>query len=401
MEHCPFNWADVVDHNCSISHTYIRPDAGIATMPWLYSSLFLALHLPLVLVRVLKWNVGQWWSLVMAAFSLSIVSLTYASTQWDPNQIYAWQPITLIGDLGAVVQVLVLVIEQSAEDSQPRNEDRRRILGGIKKYISKIRGPSTHQGNGESAPFANDTARQVHADTPSGSHSGNVAGGDLEDNVSCDLEKPNVPQWRPFRWDECVVIAISASLLVSLVILQLVAIRHINLGLASDEVLKERLCSPAFQIGSQVYDLACNEFPVTVILPGTACIEVDGDQHIWLTSVRAVLIVDLILETLDLIILILVKATTKFQGARMKRPWFSIFMGVGSLCAIIAIGVSQAQNLPLPHETGELMRVAINGTSEGLCMSQLEPGGLRGTVIAWSDGVFAGLGWLYSVIPPS
>jgi len=380
MENCPFNWTDILKTNCSISLTYIRPDEGITVMPWLYSSIFFTLHLPLVLVRVLKWNVGQWWSLVMAAFSLSIVSLTYASTQWDPEQIYAWQPVTLIGDVGAVVQVLVLVIEQSAEDDQHRNEDRRRILRSCRKYIPGIPRQPISQENNED-----------HA-LPDG-----------DDHIANNDQKPalanqnvNAPTWRPFRWDEWVVIVVSGLLLLGLLTLQILALRHTTLSLQGNPLLQDSYCSPAFQIGTQVYDLACNEFPITPNFRGTGCIKVPGDQLTWLSGVRAVLIVQLILEILDVAILILVKGTTRFQGARMKRPWFSIFMGIGFLCALIAVGVYQAGNSPLPSERGSTMPVVVNGTFEKMCSSHLTPGGLRGTIIAWSDAAFKGLGSGYS-----
>ena len=81
----------------------------------------------------------------------------------------------------------------------------------------------------------------------------------------------------------------------------------------------------------------------------------------------------------------------------MKRPWFSLFFGVAVLSFMVGMGVYQAQSSPLPHENGQGMPILVNGTFEGVCRSDLFPGGLRGTIIAWSDAVFKGLGNVYSM----
>lgn len=131
MENCPFNISAL--RPCSISPSYIRPDQGVAFFPWLYSLVLLIVHLPLIPARIFKWEAAIVWSLAMAIFSLVVVSIAYASTQWKPEEIYVWLPISLVIDIGAVMQIFVLVIEE--EDRPAVEKDGRRILRFISHYL--------------------------------------------------------------------------------------------------------------------------------------------------------------------------------------------------------------------------------------------------------------------------
>lgn len=74
----------------------------------------------------------------------------------------------------------------------------------------------------------------------------------------------------------------------------------------------------------------------------------------------------------------------------MKRPWFSMFGGMVLLIVILILGVTDAQNLPRGI-TEEVWIVMDNPVAPFVCRGSLGPGGLRGEIIAWTDGLLATL----------
>src|SRR5277367_1104616 len=120
-------------HNCSIDATYIRPDSAISIIPWLYSLVLLIVHLPLILIRVLKWETGQVWSLAMATLSIALTILSFHSTGLAAEKVYIWMPVALAVDVGAVMQVFILIIEEAEREGEEK--DGRRIW----RYIARRR----------------------------------------------------------------------------------------------------------------------------------------------------------------------------------------------------------------------------------------------------------------------
>jgi hypothetical protein len=55
--------------------------------------------------------------------------------------------------------------------------------------------------------------------------------------------------------------------------------------------------------------------------------------------------------------------------------------------AFIVVGFNQMKTLPLGLSEN---RLGIVSGMEGMCAFDAFPGGLRGTIIAWSDGIFEG-----------
>jgi hypothetical protein len=97
-----------------------------------------------------------------------------------------------------------------------------------------------------------------------------------------------------------------------------------------------------------------------------------------------VLIIEIVIEVIDAMILLNVNAERKvWKDIEKKRPWCTMVFGIGVLVAIIGLGVHQSVQFPLPGN-----QVAIIGVSEGTCTSTLYYGGLRGSIIAWCDGIF-------------
>jgi len=65
--------------------------------------------------------------------------------------------------------------------------------------------------------------------------------------------------------------------------------------------------------------------------------------------------------------------------------------GVIVWTTLVGIGIQRAQLLPIPKNTVAVVFPQGNIS----CLTDLYPGGLRGSIVAWSDGVFQGLHTAY------
>jgi hypothetical protein len=81
-------------------------------MPWHLVAVLFLVHLPLVLVRVASWKKGQIVGLVVAFFDAITTTQAYLSTKLNPAKVMVWTPILLVIDVGAVLQVFILVVEK-------------------------------------------------------------------------------------------------------------------------------------------------------------------------------------------------------------------------------------------------------------------------------------------------
>ena len=101
---------------CSdIGYSYIRPGTSNSLIPWIYSLVILLLHLPLVIIRVVRWETGQIWALAMATFSVILTIVAYWATGLDADKVLVWTPIALVLDVGAVMQIFILIAEEDGE----------------------------------------------------------------------------------------------------------------------------------------------------------------------------------------------------------------------------------------------------------------------------------------------
>ena len=56
-----FTWREAhanVIANVNAVHCF-RPDVGVALMPWVYTVVVIVIHLPIVLIRVTRWEIVQ------------------------------------------------------------------------------------------------------------------------------------------------------------------------------------------------------------------------------------------------------------------------------------------------------------------------------------------------------
>ncbi|KAF8541126.1 hypothetical protein BDD12DRAFT_879299 [Trichophaea hybrida] len=105
------NFTDPI--RCEAAATYIRSDIGGSLMPWHLVAILFLVHLPLVIARVACWEKSRIISLVVAFFDALIIIQAYASTQLDSTKVMVWTPILLVIDVGAILQVVILMINDS------------------------------------------------------------------------------------------------------------------------------------------------------------------------------------------------------------------------------------------------------------------------------------------------
>ena len=93
--------------------TYLRPTAGGSLLPWLYALGLLILHLPMAVFRVKKWERVQILSVVVAVLTITLKAQQFSSTGLSPDKILVWMPLALQLDFGAMLQIHVLIVEDT------------------------------------------------------------------------------------------------------------------------------------------------------------------------------------------------------------------------------------------------------------------------------------------------
>lgn len=187
---------------------------------------------------------------------------------------------------------------------------------------------------------------------------------------------------------------VSAILLISLIALQCTGLYFsITQFLQRNKLqLQTTWCSPAFQLGNETFNSECTYFPITQYESlGIACVRVTGDQPTWLGWTALGVFIFLIVEVVECYILF-VPGRRKFRiHYHYRAPFVTTLGGIIVWVAFIMVGWSQMKHLPMGLSES---RLGIMSEMEGTCGFNAFPGGLRGTIIAWSDGVFQG-GSLY------
>jgi hypothetical protein len=107
---------------CTLSRSYIRPDIGGALQPWDLTAFMLLLHIPLFIVRVVKFDKAQLVSILLASLSVALSIQAFISTGFDAAKILVWTPIISVIDAGNMLHIAILIDEEYRE----RREDRRR-----------------------------------------------------------------------------------------------------------------------------------------------------------------------------------------------------------------------------------------------------------------------------------
>lgn len=91
--------------------SYLRPDAGGALLPWVYTIIIIVIHVPVVIIRVVRWEIVQTWCIVATLFTVILYTQAYISTGFAADKILVWTPIILVIDAGSMLQIFFLVLE--------------------------------------------------------------------------------------------------------------------------------------------------------------------------------------------------------------------------------------------------------------------------------------------------
>jgi hypothetical protein len=361
--------------DCSVKTSYLRPDSGFTVIPWLYSLIVLSLHLPLVFVRILRWETGQWLTMLMASFCIGLLIIEYASTQLNASQVYVWTPIVAGLDIGGCLQVFILVLEREGERLPMWNKIMRMVHWRVGLNIFKEPIEMNDSGDGTG------TGTGTNGTTPS--------------QQSASETRPATVN-PASTWSLHLLLGMSLFCFTTLFVLQFVGLVYTGIGLntALHQNMTEVWCSPSFLVGQYLFDSSCNNYTITLTpASGVGCITVAGNQPAFLKATMTVVILEIAFEIVDAGLLILARSDKNLWGPfKVKRPWFTMICGIAVWAALIGIGVTRGRNSALPITAGW---IGLNGPVEGSCKTALYCAGLRGETIAWSDGAFGSLGSAY------
>lgn len=365
-------WAQAVEHPVQQFQgpSYLRADVGGALLPWVYTFVVLLLHIPVVVIRVVRWQTVQVWCLVATLFTITITMQAYVSTAFREQEILTWTPLLLVIDAGSMAQVLCLVVEEFSLLTRLGHAFVTRVYASPLKTDDEAKEPDE----------SNHEAVEIDAVTTARDHS-----------VSSKHEE--LP---PLFTSKPLYIAIVALLLLTTVlILQTLGLAHAtkSVNSASPSV---SWCSPYFQpFAVAVLDGNCNVFAVNkAFMKGIGCIVIPGKQQsVWLWATVAGTGVAMILELIDVTVLATVNSGARWRGVKMRRPWCTMIAGLVVLALILMFGVVYSTSLPAGIAEDVWVVTAVADVY--VYQRVLGTAGLRGAMLVWNDGVFGAWGHTY------
>lgn len=110
----PMSWAELAEPGIhpipGTAPNYLRPDKQ-ALLPWLYTAIVLVVHVPLVIIRVVRWETVQIWCLASTLLTVLVYAQAYTSTRFSAAQVFVWTPLLLLIDAGSMAQIFFLIVE--------------------------------------------------------------------------------------------------------------------------------------------------------------------------------------------------------------------------------------------------------------------------------------------------
>ena len=372
ISHTSITWAQAALNalHKSPMTSYLRPDNAGALLPWIYTVVLIILHLPVVIIRVVRWEVAQSWCLVSAFLSVILYTQAYVSTQFDPAKILVWTPIILVIDAGSMLQVFFLVIEA------------KKVRVGDRIVLVDPVDPVDHNQDQAAALLEPEGVRPESSSLLSLYR--------VWRNPRVQRE-PAVPGTELGFRDPAIYAALCAALLfIAVLILQLLGLAKAAQAMrATSDPPLVSWCSPILQpFGIAMVDGDCHVYDIEQSATrGIGCIKIPGVwQRQWLKGTIAITCIELITQLIDLLILSLVNGSKKWRGIKMKRPWATIFTGIIVLIVTLLYGVLYSSSLPPAVTTRIMVLSDIEGPAS--YMGRLTSAGLRGTIIGWNDGLF-------------
>ena len=371
--------------------SYLRPDTAGALLPWIYTIVILIIHIPVVIIRVVRWEAVQYWCLVSTLLTVITYAQAYISTNFDAAKVLVWTPLILVIDAGSMLQVFFLVVESKKEMAGHQNEHCPRF--------SFLTSSSRVESQGSSDFLAHYPACKVQTVVAQPGLTGDVQRGAVQPDAN--IAFPNFISssatavttvdryWYRNRLNYAAVVA--ALLFVIVLVLQLLGLaKAVQAVKASSDPPLVSWCSPLFQpFGLAAVDGSCNVYHINQSAhKGIGCITLPGQwQQQWLQGTVAGISIELCTELVDLLILSLVNGKRKiFQAVKLKRPWATIFSGLIVLIVTLIYGINYS--LYLPPGVTERVMVVMDVQGPVSYTGNMTSSGLRGAIIAWNDGLF-------------
>lgn len=340
--------------------------SGGALVPWIYSIVILLVHIPVVIIRVVKWEAVQTWCLGATVFTIAITAQAFVSTGFRSDKILTWTPLLLVIDAGSMAQILFLIVEDYS------------LLTRLRHAIKPPKPIPSEQ------PFLNDEEASK-SDDPNSSIF--IAARTVSPNPSTN----SIPNHPPLFTSKPLYIALASTLLlISIFTLQILGLHH-AIHAAVQPSPSVSWCSPIFQpFGLAVLDGNCNVWPIQqTFSKGVGCILIPGTQQkAWLKATVAGTGLSIALEFVDIVILATVHSGTRWRGVKMRRPWCTMFSGLAVLGLILVFGV--VYSTILPPGISEKVWIVTDAGAVTVYQGELGTAGLRGAMIGWNDGVFQG-----------
>ncbi|KAH6708417.1 hypothetical protein EV126DRAFT_110581 [Verticillium dahliae] len=355
--------------------TYLRPDPGGCLLPWPYTLAWILVHLPVTVLRVNRWEKVQTLSILLAFFSVYFTAQAY-TTHLTPDQVMVWMPLAIVLDVGAMMQLVFLVIQENGVVL---------LWAAFKQLLMRPFRPQRRP-----------SIELIRQDARGENNNGNIA------KVAVHVLEPEpVPQDRDLA-PKALITLLALLLLVTLVILQFVGLANAARGRKTDD-LAAVWCSPMFQSGEAVLatPARCQSTPLPVdrsASQGIGCVRLPADdQRRWLTATVAVLSASLVAQVVDAAVLVLVGNNARWWRARMKRPWCTMILGNGVLISILIAGIISSSDLPrYVDRTVWVFKYERSVDTASVCRGTLISAGVRGSIIGWTDGFLHSWGETYS-----
>ncbi|RFN41871.1 hypothetical protein FIE12Z_12914 [Fusarium flagelliforme] len=331
---------------CVELSSYIRPDDAGSILPWPYTLAWFLLHFPITLIRVHRWEKVQALSIILAIITVWFQLQAYTNSI-QPESILVWMPIFVVLDIGAMMQLAFLIVEEN----------------GLHKLLHAL--PTIFRRK-------NQRDNRLEADGQQAIENTDLAGR---------------------AW----IVFLAGVLGIILVAIQIFGLAMATIGSQKENVTAD-WCSTQFTRALAV-ESGCQLYNVTPSSSqGIGCITLKGyEQYTWLKASIIIISLSIVFEVFDLVILLLVSGTTRWRGAKMKRPWFTMFTGNIVLLVLIIVGVFQCQHLPKRIDQSVTVYEYQKGLDQSVtCIARLTPYGVRGAVIGWTDGFLESWGETYS-----
>ncbi|KAM7211252.1 hypothetical protein V8F06_013370 [Rhypophila decipiens] len=368
---------------CAINH--VRPDPGGALLPWLYTLFLLPFHLPASVLRALRWESAQYFALALALFSAVLCVQSYTSTGLAANQVLVWMPLTLIQDVGAMMQMVILIIERDEKHGGARG-----LARAIGRRLDRVWRAMGFSGGGEELGALQVELRDYPQDEE-GHRQAEEAGQDDDDSELL------------YHALTCLAALV---LLVALLVLQIYGIYAAVVSLREatstdpEDVSASTVkwCSPGFRdFAAAIITGNCDAYEISdASSNGIGCLDLPArDQRSWLKATIGALSASLVFQLADMIIFRCARGK-KACGVDMDRPWLTMFAGILMLVVLLVFGVFDASRLP-PGITDVVWvyRVPPSASEGTVCRQQLTAPGLRGMIIGYTDGLLGGWGEIF------